>query len=51
MGLCYLFQVGLKPLLFFMSFLHFLALLFEHFGIILGNIKKNGRKHDGIKER
>jgi len=39
-GLCYLFQAGLKPLL-----------LFKHLGVILENVGGNREKHDNIEER
>jgi len=51
MGLCYLFQTGLKLLFLFMSLLYLLMLLFKHLGISLGNIGKNRRKHDNIEEK
>ena len=50
-GLCYLFQTGLKLLLLFMSLLYLLMLLFKHLGIGLGNVRENRRKHDNIEER
>jgi len=34
-----------------MSLLHFLPLLFKHFGIILGNVGWSGRRHDDTEEK
>ena len=50
-GLCCLFQVGLEPSLLFMPPLHFTSLLFKYFGIVLGNVKENGRRYGDTEER
>jgi len=34
-----------------MSLLYFLPLLFKHFGIILGNVKGGGGRHDNTKAK
>ena len=45
-----LFQAGLELLLLFMLLLHFLVLLFKHFYISLGNVRKWGRRYDNIRK-
>jgi len=41
--LCCFFQLDQELLLFLMSLLHFLPLLFEHLGIVLGDTRVNRR--------
>jgi len=43
--------VGLEPLLLFMPLFYFISLLFKHFGIILENIRRDGKKHSDIEEK
>jgi len=50
-GLCHLFQIDLEPFLLFMSSLYLTLLFFKYFGVILKNIKENGKRHDNIEER
>ena len=49
-GLYCLFQIDLKSLLFFVSSLYFLALLFKYFGVSLINISWQRRKHNDIEK-
>jgi len=34
-----------------MSLLHFLLLFFEHFGVILEDVRENGRRHGDIEKK
>jgi len=45
-----LFHAGLELLLLFMLLLYLLVLLFKHFCISLGNVRRWGRRHDNIKK-
>ena len=51
MDLCFLLQLGLKPLLLFVPSLYFTVLLFKHLSIVLEDIRKNRRRYDNTEKR